>query len=91
MTTNDEINWEINEPIISRYGIQTWKNGKSPEHLVDVRHTGVSLNHMLNETRDNERARIVERLKVLIKERKPNDKYGRQLIERIIEEIEESD
>jgi hypothetical protein len=52
MPTNDEINWEINEPIISRYGIQTWKNGKrSPDHLVDVHHTGISLNYMLNEAR----------------------------------------
>ena len=49
------------------------------------------LTYMLNKARADERARIVDHLKVLIKERKPNDKYGRQLIERIIEEIEESD
>ncbi len=52
MTTNNEINWEINEPIISRYGIQTWKNGKrSPENLINAIHSGVSLNNMLNEAR----------------------------------------
>ena len=65
MPTNDEINWEINEPIISRYGIQTWKNGKrSPDHLVDVHHTGISLNYMLNEARADaakkERERILK-------------------------------
>ncbi len=52
MTTNDDINWEKNEPIIRKYGIQTWRNGKrTPEHLVSVTHTGVSLNSMLNEAR----------------------------------------
>jgi hypothetical protein len=39
----------------------------------------------------DERAKIVKHLNALIKERNPNDKYGRQLIERIIEEIEEDD
>lgn len=55
MNNNDE-NWEKNEPIISGYGIQTWKKGKrTPEHLVSVTHNGISLNNMLNEARADER------------------------------------
>ncbi len=46
---------------------------------------------MLNKARADERARMVEHLKVLIKERNLNDKYGKQLMETIIEEIEEDD
>lgn len=41
--------------------------------------------------RADERSRIVEYLKSLIEERKLNDKYGRQLMELIVEEIEEAD
>ena len=41
--------------------------------------------------RADERSRIVEHLKSLIEERKLNDKYGRQLMELIVEEIEEAD
>ena len=63
MATNDEINWEKNEPIISKYGIQTWRNGKrTPEHLVSVTHTGVSLNNMLNEARDDTANEIFAKL-----------------------------
>lgn len=55
---NYDKNWDINEPIISRYGIQTWKKGKrTPEHLLSVNHNGISLNFMLNEARKDAEAR----------------------------------
>ena len=63
MTTNDEINWEKNEQIISKYGIQTWRNGKrTPEYLVSVTHTGVSLNNMLNEARTDTARQIFKQI-----------------------------
>jgi hypothetical protein len=50
-----------------------------------------SLTQILDEARADEREKIVKHLNALIKERNPKDRYGRQLMELIIEEIEEVD
>ena len=67
MPTNDDINWEKNEPIIRKYGIQTWRNGKrTPEHLVSVTHTGVSLNSMLNEARADQTIKLKSKFRNIL-------------------------
>ena len=57
MTTQKEPNnWKTNEPIISHYGVQLWRNGKrTPDKLVKVELNGVSLNNMCNEACADER------------------------------------
>lgn len=77
MTTNEEI-IEENSFKLTR----DWNSFKQVKS---------HLTYMLNKARANERERIVEHLKVLIKEKNLNDRYGMQLMEKIIEEIEESD